>query len=219
MNAVVLVMFLALCAVPAHSFAQALTAAEIDDAILAGQSGKEKQLVYTCTAVIPFREIFRLEKVGSSIMANNAFDITLSMTTGRIARLSAAAKRLYKPYTAAEVPVDLKMLAAILDAEPQEPEQSTSNGTIWYSVSSPIQQIVMKTPKGDLVVRPNDFKTEKIEWSVGGKRVPSNRAHARFPVGQIRELPPGEISIVAVTEAGERRCSMSTGDRRRIFGR
>jgi hypothetical protein len=37
-------------------------------------------------------------------------------------------------------------------------------------------------------------------------------------VGGVRELPAGDFDVVLVTQAGERRCKVGSGDRARLFG-
>jgi hypothetical protein len=195
-----------------------LTPLEIDAAIRAGLNGRGKQLIVACSAVVGFGEAFKPQT--GSILPLGGFEVTFSLTTGRIALLAAAARRFYKPFVAAEVPEDLKRLAVIVDAEPQDPSIESGQPPKAI-VASPIQQIVVKGGlRGDRVVRPTEFKAEPVEWrNVFGSTVRANRAHARFDVGEIRELPSGAIQVVLVTSAGERGCLVLPGDRKRVFER
>jgi hypothetical protein len=197
--------------------AQALTPSEIDAAIEAGQTGKEKPLVLTCEAVVGFKELFRAEKAGHNPLGS--FAITMALSTGRIALMSAEAKRFYKPFAASQVPAELKTMAAFVVAEPRPPDVGTTAGS--YIVPSPIEQVVIRAwPKRDRFVVPTELVTGPLEWpNVGGAPVRANRVRARFAVGEIRELTLGELEVVVVTQAGERTCSIRSGDRKRVFGR
>jgi hypothetical protein len=200
------------------SHAQTLTPEEIDKAIRAGETGRHKQLITTCGAVIGFREAFKEERVGQ--VFTGSYEVTLAPTTGHIALLAAAAKRFYKPFALEQVPDDLKTLDTIVTAEPSQPyESSTMRGSI--SVAAPIELIVVKAwPNRKLVVTPAEFTTEPVEWpNVAGQTLRGNRARARFRTGEILELPPGDLEIAVVTPAGERTCSIAARDRKRVFGR
>ena len=218
MHAIGAVALLSSLALAAPAGAQSLSPEEIDKAIVAGQTGKQKQLLVTCQAVIGFREIFKGEKTGLDF--TGSYEINLSQTAGRIALLAAEAKRFYKPFTAAQVPQDLKVTEAVMTAEPAPPElSSTMRGSI--SVAAPIELLVIKAwPNRKLVVKPAAFTTEAIEWpNVSGQTVRGNRARARFRLGEIAELPPGDLELAVVTPAGERTCTVPSRDRRRVFGR
>jgi hypothetical protein len=213
--AVVLISSIALAS-SAH--AQQLSPEEIEQAILAGASGKQRQLLTTCQAVIGFREMFKSERVG--LQFSGSYEVTLSRTTGQIALLAAAAKRFYKPFTVSQVPADLKTADAIMTAEPSPPElSSTTPGSV--SVAAPIELLVIKAwPNRTLVIKPTAFSVDPVEWpNVAGQTVRANRARARFRLGEIVELPPGDLEIGVVTPAGERTCIVPGRDRRRVFGR
>jgi hypothetical protein len=70
-----------------------------------------------------------------------------------------------------------------------------------------------------VVLQPSNVTTEQVEWAnlLGGKVI-SNKAYATFPLEAAKGLPPGEVDIVVVTEAGERRCKIGNKDRDRLFG-
>lgn len=198
--------------------AQTLSPEEIEQAIAAGQSGKHRQLLITCQAVIGFREMFKSERTGFDF--SGSYEVHLSPTSGRIALLAAEAKRLYKPFSIADVPADLKVTDAVMTAEPSAPElSSTTHGAI--SVAAAIELLVIKAwPNGKLAVKPTAFTTEPVEWpNVAGQTLRANRARARFRPGEIAELPPGDLELAVVTPAGERTCIVPSRDRRRVFGR
>jgi hypothetical protein len=197
--------------------AQTLTPQQIEDAIAAGRNKKERQLVFTCPAVIGFGAMFRGEKAG--INQTGAYAVTVSLPTGRIAQLSAAAERFYKHLEPDAVPADLRTMAVIVTAEPGEPIVSSAP-TRSASVAAPIQQMVIRDfPWRHDIVRPDTLKLDPVQWSnVLGTTVNATRAEARFPLGAVRELTTGELEIILVTTAGERSCSMPERDRKRIFG-
>ena len=218
MNAIAAVVLMSAIVLAMPASAQSLSPEEINQAIVAGQSGKHRQLVLTCQAVIGFREIFKGEKAGLDF--TGSYEVHLSPTTGRIALLAAEAKRFYKPFSIAQVPDELKVSDAVMTAEPAAPElSSTTRGSI--SVAAAIELLVIKAwPNRKLVVKPTAFTTEPIEWpNVAGQTVRANRARARFRLGEIVELPPGDLELAVVTPAGERTCIVPSRDRRRVFGR
>ena len=197
---------------------QSLTPEEIDKAIQAGQRGTHKQLIATCQAVIGFGEIFKGERTGLDF--SGSYEVNVSQTVGQIALLSAAARRFYKPFVAAQVPEDLKTVAVFLTAEPSEPYvSSTTSGSI--SVAAPIELIVIKAfPNRRLFVKPTEFKTEPVEWpNIAGQTLRGNRARAKFEIGQMMELTAGELEIAVVTQAGERSCILPARDRKRVLSR
>ena len=218
MNAIAAIVLMTTVALAVSANAQSLSPEEIDQAIVAGQSGKHRQLLITCQAVIGFREIFKGPRAGLDF--TGSYELHLSATTGRIALLAAEAKRFYKPFSIAQVPEDLKVADAVMTAEPGAPELSPSTpGSI--SVAATIELLVIKAwPSRQLVVRPTAFTTEPVEWpNVAGQTVRANRARARFRRGEILELPPGDLELAVVTAAGERSCVVPSRDRRRVFGR
>jgi hypothetical protein len=205
-------------AVCASAAVQPLTPEQIDKAIQAGQKGTHKQLIATCQAVIGFGEAFKGEKAG--LQFSGSYEINLSQTDGQIALLSAAARRFYKPFIAAQVPEELKTVAVFMTAEPSEPYvSSTTRGSI--SVAAPIELMVIKAwPNRKLFVKPIQFKTEAVEWpNIAGQTLRGNRARAKFEIGQIMELTAGEIEVAVVTQAGERSCILPARDRKRVFSR
>jgi hypothetical protein len=195
--------------------AQPLTQAQIDEAIGAGMTGKQKSLVITCAAVIGFGQMFKREQ---ALDPRGSFGVTMSLTQGRIAALAADARRVYKPFGASDVPADLKSAAVLVDIDPDPPDLNTETRAVWYTPS--IQQVVIKAfPDRKRFVLPAALQLDPVEWKdAPGGPMKGNRGRARFNVGDVRELPPGELEIAVVTEAGERACIVPARDRRRVFG-
>jgi hypothetical protein len=218
MKSWIAVLTVACVGVCASAVGQSLTPEEIDKAIQAGQRGTHKQLIATCQAVIGFGEVFKGERAGLDF--SGSYEINLSQTTGRIAMLSAAARRFYKPFIAAQVPEDLKTVGVFMTAEPSEPYvSSTTRGSI--SVAALIELMVIKAwPNRKLFVKPTEFKTEPVEWpNIAGQTLRGNRARAKFEIGQMMELTAGDLEVAVVTQAGERSCILPARDRRRVFSR
>lgn len=198
----------------ASATAQILTDAEISAAIKAGESKKFSHLISDCYAKPGFGEVMGAS-LASGVTRDGGFTVTLSGNAGRIAYMSARAKRFYKPFVVDQVTEDLRTPAIIVSAEPQDPSRGSSN----ISVAAPIEHIVLKSKaKSAHVVQPQRVEMEPVEWAnlLGGK-VEGNRAVAFFEFGAVRELPPGEFDIVVITTNGERRCKVGAQDRQRLF--
>jgi hypothetical protein len=191
-----------------------ITDADIDAAIKAGQSKKFDHLVSDCVAKVGFGEGIGAAMAGG-IQPDAAFDVTVSANAGRVAFLAADAKRLYKTFTAADVPDSLKTPSIFVFADPQKPSRSSNT----VSVASPIDRIVLKSKaKPDVVIQPEKFDAEPVEWSnlLGGK-VEANRGLALFSYSAVKELPAGDFDVVVITQAGERKCKVGTKDRAKLF--
>lgn len=194
--------------------AQALTDAQILDAIKAGEAKKFDHLVSDCYAKSGFGEGMAAAMAGG-VSRDGGFNVTLSTNTGRIAFMAAQAKRLYKKLAIEEVTDDLRSPAVILSIEPSDPSRTNNN----ISVAAPIEHVVLKSKaKSAEVAQPAKVEMEPVEWSnlVGGK-VAGNRAVAFFDYGTVQELPAGEFDIVVITTAGERKCKVGLKDRQKLF--
>jgi hypothetical protein len=211
MTKLVAIGLFALVTIPAS--AQQLDDAAVLAAIKAGQDKKAKDMVSSCIATSGFSEgLF-----ASGTTPTGSFDVIVSLAPGRIAYAAADAKRLYKPFGLKDVPAELRDTGTVfVTVEPQKP--SSSGGK--YSTPSPIDRIVLKSKVNpSAVAQPQDFVTEPREWSnlLGGK-VEANAAFARYALADLREMPDGDIDIVVVTAAGERRCKIGAKDRTKILG-
>jgi hypothetical protein len=130
-----------------------------------------------------------------------------------VAFLAAEAKTKYLPYTKADVPEDLLKPAVHVWIEPNEPIKFQKN-LLW---ASPIKHVVLKSKeKGDAVVQPDKLETEPVEWTNIAGKFTGNRATVIFPMDAVKALPQGDFDIVLITEAGERRCKVRQGDRKRL---
>ena len=190
-----------------------LSDAAVTAAIVAGQSNKANQLVSECVATAGLVEALAAE-TREGIRLTGAFGVTVTGSEGRIAFLAAEARRLYKPFTIAQVPSALRERAVFVMAEPNDPDQSRDVAR----VAAPIERIVLKSKSSGTVAQPVSFETQPVEWkNPAGKSIRGTRASARFDRASVEELPAGEFDVVIVTTAGERRCKVGAKDRQRIF--
>jgi hypothetical protein len=205
------VLLIAVC--PAAS-AQSISDADVEAAIKAGQAKKFDHLVSDCSATAGFGEGIAAGMAGG-MQPNGSFSVTVSANAGRIAYMAADAKRLYKPFNAADVPESIRTPAIFVFADPEKPSRS---GNV-VSIASPVERIVLKSKvKPDAIAQPEHFETEPVEWSnlLGGK-VEGTRGLARFDLNAVKELPSGDFDVVVITQAGERRCKVGAKDRAKLF--
>lgn len=215
MRKAVAIVLAAAASLPIMAGAQNITDAEIAAAIRAGQAKKFGDLLSTCFATPSFGDLFKEAEPAGGVKADGNYDVTVSTNAGRIAFLAADAKRLYKPFTATEVPDSLRKPAVFVVAEPKPPTQIGA----YMSIASPVEKIVLKSKVNpDAVVQPSGFEAQPLEWSnlVGGT-VKGTRGLATFNLNAVREMPPGDFDVVVITQAGERRCKVGAKDRARVF--
>lgn len=187
-----------------------LTDTDVAQAIAAGQNRRFRDLSATCVATV---DSFTLS-TDKGIRPTGGFDVTVSGNRGRIALLAADAKRSSKALTAVDIPDSLRNPAIFVLADPRQP--SKNKDTI--QVASPIDSIVLKSETaGALVVRPESFDTEPVEWTnVMGETVVGTRGLARFSYTAVATLPDGDFDVVVSTKAGERACKVRNKDRTKL---
>jgi hypothetical protein len=198
----------------ATAFGQALSDADIQVAIKAGESKKFDTMVSTCNASPGFGEGMGAAIAGG-IQRNGSFNVVVSGNAGRVAALAADAKRMYRSFTIDNMTDELRTPSIFVSVDPQKP---SSSGNL-MSVAAPIEHVVLKSKaRPDAVIQPASEHTEPVEWGnlVGGK-IESNRAVAIFDYATVKELPPGEFDVVVITPQGERRCKVGVKDRVRLF--
>jgi hypothetical protein len=193
--------------------AQTLDEGAIAGALQAGAAKKPWSLMSTCIATTGFGETMLS---GSGVQPTGSFDVRTSRAAGRIASIAYDAKRLYKPFGLADVTPELRDDSIVyVSVAPLDPARTGNT----YNVPSPIERIVLKSKSNpNMVAQPSDIAFEAREWSnlVGGK-VQGNAAVAKFNLADVRELPPGDVDVVVITQAGERRCKIGGKDRSRII--
>jgi hypothetical protein len=194
-------------------YAQVLSDSDISAAIAAGQSKRFVSMIVACTAGAGFGADVAAGMAGG-IQPTGGFGVNVSRNDGRIAFLAFNAKRLYQTFSIADVPDELRVPTVFVTVEPEPPARQTSSIT----VASPIERIVLKSKANhEAVAQPSTFSTEPVEWSnlMGGK-VTANRATATFSIGDVADLPNGDIDVIVITEAGERRCKINEKERAKL---
>lgn len=183
---------------------------DVDMAIKFGQSGKASELVSACRAASSGPGLLDF-RTGPS--PHGSYQVSLGTNVGRVAFLAAEAKKKYMPYTKADVPEDLLKPSVHVWVEPNEPVKFQKN-VFW---ASPIKHIVLKSKaKDDAVVQPDKVETVPVEWTILVGKFTGNKAYVIFPIDAVKALPAGDVDIVLITEAGERRCKVGQGDRRKL---
>lgn len=177
--------------------AQVLTPTEIDAAVKAGQAG-----AFPATACVA--------RGAAGGLFSGSFTVRIEGPMGHIMRLSAFAKRQYKPFTMADVTDD--MLAPVLRLIVTPDEPTRRGGTL---VTTPLaQHVVLKAAKGPDVVQPLELTPMPVEWgNLFGARVAGQGLVASFPLDAFRALPDGEVAAVIVTDGHERRCTLPVKQR------
>jgi hypothetical protein len=194
---------------------QPITNGEIEAAIKAGLANKYDHLVSECAASTGASGGFAAA-FGKGIESLTPFDVTVAANAGQIALLAAEAKRLYKAFTIADVPDELKHTAAVyVVAAPRRP------GALFGRVAAaaPIERIVLKSrTQADRVVEPASFENTLVTFNgPHGGTVESTRGLATFPIAAVMELPRGAFDVVIVTHDAERHCKVGEKDRKKLI--
>lgn len=204
--------FAACLLVPSLALGQTLDDAAVARAIKAGLEKKYDHLVSSCLAKVGMKENL-VSAAATGLVRTGAFDVSVSTNEGRIAILSAEAKRLYKPFTVTDAePFRVPMVFVAVD--PQSPGHTNTQVT----VAAPIERVVLQSKTNDAVVQPETFHTEVVAWqNLLGATVEGNRAVATFSLETLKQLPPGDFDVLVITTSGERRCKVGKNDRARVF--
>jgi hypothetical protein len=194
---------------------QPLDDAAVAAAIRAGETKKYDHLISDCIATAGFGANMSASIAGG-IQPVGGFTVIVSRAPGRIAFMAADGKRLYQPLMVAAVPAVMRESATVyVTAVPQAPNASKTS----YDVASPIERIVLKAKGGAAVAQPENVDLTPVEWkNLLGGTIQGNSAVATFKVGDVKELPAGDVDIVLITQAGERRCKIGGKDRLKLFG-
>jgi hypothetical protein len=129
--------------------------------------------------------------------------------------MAASAKRLYKKFTPENMTDDLRTPSVFVSVEPNDPPRGQNE----IAVPAPIERVVLKSKsKTEAVAQPTKIDTEQVAFSnLLGAKLDASRAVAVFDIASVRELPAGDIDVVVITAAGERRCKIGTKDRARLL--
>jgi len=227
----------ALCVLAVPLFAQ-LDEAAVAKAVKAGIDDKFGSWTAECRA-----EASRDERRAASglIRPTGSFDVVLATNLGAIAFLAHQAKEGGKTPSVSDVPAWALTPAAYVFVEGRKPPRdwsAPSTGAIpKVEVPSSIEAIVLNsvaTPGGE-APKPEGFETADASFSESSwlvSQLPTQvgpdgrprpmvferiRARATFSGKSISALPAGDLEVVIVTKAGERRCSIRARDRVRLF--
>ena len=217
-------------------WAQQLDEVAVEKAIKAGQDNKFGPLISECKAGPGAGERFSASAdVSFGVMRVHPigrYRVVMSTNVGRIAFLAAEAKRLKEPFGVRDVSGHLRNAAVHVFVDPDKPPTRDWGGGI--PLPAPIDRVVIRSKSDPAsVVEPETVNTEDVTWDdrtgivfgVGAdgrleKRplmVERSRATATFAIGPVTTLRAGDLEIVVITKAGERRCAVSARDRLRLL--
>lgn len=199
------------------AWAQSLNDAAVEAAIKAATAKKYAWDIpgtAFCSAGVGFGGNFAASMAGG-VQPTGNYSVLLARAAGRVGFAAQQAKRLYKKFGPADVTQDLRddsVVSVILEPNKPTLRQNT------YDVASPLEHMVIRTKGTPTALQPTGFAITPVEWgNLMGGRVQGTNATATFPLGAVRELPPGDLEIVLVTQAGERKCKISAKDRAKVF--
>ena len=179
-----------------------LSDAEVLAAIKVGEQRQSRTLTSSCTARPGFGEAM----LRSNDDVLGAYDVHTRSNFGQIAAMADEAKRQYKPFTIKDMPATLRAPHVLVFAYP-----SCSNG--YGRFTSAIRSIVLRSND-----KKNEFVTSNDTQELGAIEDRIGSAYsATFPYDKVGELPAGDLEVVLVTEAGERRCKIGKKDRDKLF--
>jgi hypothetical protein len=183
-----------------------LTERDVAAAMSAGEAKKHAPLISTCIATPGFSEgLF-----ATGISPTGSHTVVVANARGLIAMRAFEGKRLYKPLTAGDVTDADRQPQLVVTVTADTPDNTGKA----YRVPSPVQAVVLKLKNGTQAIQPVTFTTEPVEFkNLMGGVIASNSARATFGVAEFRAMPAGEIDVVVVTAAGERRCKIGRDDR------
>jgi hypothetical protein len=181
------------------------------NAMLAGTNKKQGALVSTCVASSGFWDDFG----ATGVTPTGSYLVTIAGARGHIAYLAMNAKRLYQPFTLDAVTPTMREPALYLNAEPMPP-RTVGN---MIPIASPIETIVIKSKaQPDAVIRTSTLNLTPVEWkNLAGATFSGTSGEATFSIDDFKELPKGDLDVVLVTQAGERRCKIGSSDRAKLL--
>jgi hypothetical protein len=190
------------------------TNAEIIQAIQDGEANRFDNLATSCHADPGFGSIVG-GAIAGGISPNSGFTAIIGTNEWLIAGAAYNAKRLYQRLTPENVGENFRVKSIAVVVLPDDPGRSSRTT---YYVPAMIQHVVLKSRNGNSVAQPVQVLTEVMTWSnlVGGT-IQGNKATALFQPFALNELPRGDIDIVIVTSAGERKCKISNKDLEKVF--
>ena len=179
----------------------------ITAAIALGQDGKANQLLARCTAG-PGGGGLTL-RTGPT--PNGVYGVAVGTNIGHIAAAAQEAKQKYQPYARSNVPVELLEPAVYVWLSPQEP--TLRNDRIMWT--SPLKHVVLMSRSDNIAAQPERLETKPIEWTNIAGTFEGTSAIAVFNLDAVKALM-GDLDVIAITAAGERRCRVTQSTRKRI---
>lgn len=209
-----LVLLLLLFPVLASAQSAPLDDAAVAAAITEGQTKKNiNHLAAICAADPGFGANMAFAMAGG-LQPGGAYQVVVSRAAGRIAFAAKEAKRLYQPFAVENVTDDMRQPGVHVSVVPMSPFRNQN--AILYCPD--VQRVVLKSKVDpNAVAQPAAETSVPVEWSnlMGGK-LTSTAMYLHFTEEELSKFPKGDIDIVVVTPAGERRCKIGAGDRAKL---
>jgi hypothetical protein len=192
-----------------------LSEKEVEKAISLGRANKIGSLVQRCSAV-PVRGVFfggfteALVQAGSD--KNRRFDVTAMGARGRIATAAWLAAEAHRPFTRADVTVDLLADELTVSVTPHLPDPKSAPDAPVFSkiaavtlrVSTDANDVVLSSAD-DLVLVPYEWKSQL------NTTVSYDEARASFGADAVRSLPSTDdrpVRVSVKTDSGELACAL-----------
>ncbi len=188
---------------------------EILQAIAAGKNKKQAALMASCDAKPGLGEAMA-GGMGGGLRPTGRYNVAVAGPLGHVASLAFEASRLYKSFGLADVTDDMRSPTIYVTAAPDDPRRAGNS----YSVASPIQSIVLTSKDNGGAALSTDLRLEPVVWkNLLGASFSGTSATATFSREEVDALPAGELNIVLVTAAGERRCKIGASERAKVLGK
>lgn len=180
--------------------------AQLQEAIKIGQTGKSRRLVSSCVATSAFMDLSQW---------NGSYDVAILNGLGRVASLAEEAKQKYLGFPLSNVDDELRTPAIYLIAAPHKPKFTSGK---WH-LTAPSSHAVLKSKDNeDQVLQPEKFTTSPVSWSNAfGAEFQGTQVVAQFSFDGFGAFPKGDVDIVLITDAGERRCKVGQKDRQMLM--
>ena len=143
------------------------------------------------------------------------YRIAVSGPLGRIRTAAAQAARQRKPFSRADVTEEMSRPLLAIAADPSPPARRAGR----LVIAPRADEVVLRpggvrTPRR--AVRAESMVRKARDWSALGVKSEGTELLALFPMPVLRALPPGDIEVVLVTDAGELRYTLPEARRKSI---
>ena len=200
---------------------QGLAPEDIAAAIAQGQAGKTLQK--SCKA-----------------SGENGFDITAEGPVGRVMRAAREAKRLNRPFTAADVTEAMDAAVVTVSARRDPTLRTPTTEYVTPGTSKPLDYrtdfVLRSKPSGSdkpIVLKPvepvifdvQNAPGNRVAWKEGGGQprdtrtvaFPGSDMIASFDLAAFKAIPHRDIEVVVfMTDTGEHRCKISENERKAL---